>query len=147
MKVNHICGYNPDRGRKLYRAPDNRRTKNACCEIQIRPDLKSIVPREKFLDNKNNKAQLILLLAETFQRGRISVQLCSDDADASIVSAALNEATESSVEVRTHSSWLCWSIIGRTTRSSSRQLKIHLMMSQRFERHSRRGTVIPYIPT
>ncbi|CAL8399067.1 unnamed protein product [Arctogadus glacialis] len=32
-----------------------------CCGIQIHPDLKSIVPREKFLDNKNNKAQLILL--------------------------------------------------------------------------------------
>ncbi|CAL8401789.1 unnamed protein product, partial [Gadus morhua 'NCC'] len=31
--------------------------------------------------------------------GRISVQLCSDDADTSIVSAALNEAIESSVEV------------------------------------------------
>ena len=68
-----------------------------CFGIQIHPDLKSIVPREKFLDNKNNKAQLILLLAETFQRGRISVQLlwwCW------LVSAALNEATESSVEVR-----------------------------------------------
>ena len=38
--------------------------------------------------------------AETFHRGRISVQLCSDDADTSIVSAALNEAIESSVEVR-----------------------------------------------
>ena len=77
-----------------------RRTKNVCCDIQIRPDLKNIVPRERFLDNKNNKAQLILLLAETFQRARISVQLCSDDADTSIVSTALNEAKESSVEVR-----------------------------------------------
>ena len=52
-----------------------RRSKNACCDFQIRPDLKNIVQREKFLDNKNNKSQLILFLAETFQRGRISVQL------------------------------------------------------------------------
>ena len=77
-----------------------RRTKNACCDIQIRSDLKNIVPREKFLDNKHNKAQLILHLAETFQRSRISVQQCSDDADTYIVCAALNEAIESSVEVR-----------------------------------------------
>ena len=42
----------------------------------------------------------MLLLAETFHRGRITVQLCSDDAETSIVSAALNEALESSVEVR-----------------------------------------------
>ena len=42
-----------------------RRTKHVCCDIQIRPDIKSIIPREKFLDNKSNKARLIRLLAET----------------------------------------------------------------------------------
>jgi hypothetical protein len=77
-----------------------RRTKNACCVIQIRPDIKSIIPREKFLDNKRNKAQLVLLRAETFVRNGISVQQCSDDADTSIVRAALDEARESPVEVR-----------------------------------------------
>ena len=77
-----------------------RRTKNACCDIQIRLDLKIIIAREKFLDNKNNKAQLVLLLAETFSRNGISVQQCSDDADTSIVRAALDEARESPVEVR-----------------------------------------------
>ncbi|CAL8301374.1 unnamed protein product [Gadus morhua 'NCC'] len=49
-----------------------RRSKNACCDFQIRPDLKNIVQREKFLDNKNNKSQLILFLAETFQRATSS---------------------------------------------------------------------------
>ena len=56
---------------------------NACCDIQIRLDLKIIIAREKFLDNKNNKAQLVLLLAETFSRNGIGVQQCSDDADTS----------------------------------------------------------------
>uniref|UniRef100_UPI00358E3900 uncharacterized protein n=1 Tax=Myxine glutinosa TaxID=7769 RepID=UPI00358E3900 len=77
-----------------------RRTKNACCDILIRPDIKSLVPREKFLDNKSNKTQLIRLLAETFGRNGISVQECPDDADTSIVRAALDEARESPVEVR-----------------------------------------------
>lgn len=58
-----------------------RRTKNACCDIQICSDLKNIVPWVKFLDNMHNKSQLILLLAETFQISRISVQQCSDDAE------------------------------------------------------------------
>ena len=77
-----------------------RRTKKACCDILIRPDIKIIVPREKFLDNKNNKAQLVLLLAETFKRSGISVLQCSNDADTSIVQVALDEARESPVEVR-----------------------------------------------
>ena len=71
-----------------------RRTKNACCDILIRPDIKSIVSKEKFLDNKSNKTQLILLLAETFCRNGINVQQCHDDADTSIVRAALDEARE-----------------------------------------------------
>ena len=58
-----------------------RRTKNACCDIQIHPDIKVIVPRERCLDNKRNKAQLIVLLAEIFGKHGIRVQQCSDDAD------------------------------------------------------------------
>lgn len=77
-----------------------RRIKNSCCDILIHPDIKSIVPREKFLDNKSNRAQRILLLAETFGRNGISVQQCPDDVDTSIVRAALDEARESAVEVR-----------------------------------------------
>ena len=77
-----------------------RRTKNACCDIQIRLDLNFIFAREKFLDNKNNKAQLVLLLAETFSKNGIIVHQCSNDADTSIVRAALDEARESPVEVR-----------------------------------------------
>lgn len=77
-----------------------RRTKNSCCNILIRPDIKNIVPREKFLDNNSNKAQLIRLLAETFCRNGISVQQCPDDADTSIVRKTLDEAREFPVEVR-----------------------------------------------
>ena len=86
-----------------------RRKKNACCDILIRPDMKSFVPREKFLDNKSNKAQLILLIAETFSRNGISVQQCHDDADTAIVLAALDKAKDSPVEVRlrTPISWFC----------------------------------------
>ena len=76
-----------------------RRTKNSCCNIQIRPELKNSVHREKFLDNKNNKAQLITLLAETFTRHGINVQQCHDDADTSIVRTALDEARVYRVEV------------------------------------------------
>ena len=57
-----------------------RRTKHACCDIQIRPDIQKIIPREKFLDDNNNK-----------DSNGIRVQQCSDDADTSIVQAALNE--------------------------------------------------------
>ena len=77
-----------------------RRTKHACCDIQIRPDIHNIIPREKFLDNQSNKAQLISLLAKTFSDNGIQVLQCSDDADISIVQLALDEARESAVEVR-----------------------------------------------
>ena len=77
-----------------------RRRKNACCNLQIRPDVKVLVPREKFLDNESNKAQLIVMLAETLRRNGINVQQCHDDADTSIVQAALNEATDAPVDVR-----------------------------------------------
>lgn len=72
-----------------------RRTKNSYRNILIRPDIKNIVPREKFLDNKNNKAQIVQLLDETFSRNGISVQQCPDDADTYIVRKALDEARES----------------------------------------------------
>lgn len=50
-----------------------RQTKNAGCDSKIRLDLKVIIAREKFRDNKNNKTQLILLLAETFTKNGIRV--------------------------------------------------------------------------
>ena len=78
-----------------------RRTKHACCDIQIRPHLPSFVSRGKILDIKNNKIQLKNLLAETFSINDIKVQKCSDDADTRIAQEALDEAKESPVEVRT----------------------------------------------
>ena len=62
------------------------------------PNIKNIVPREKFLDNKSSKVRLVLLLAQTFRRNGISVQQCPDNADTSIIWASLDEA--SPVEVR-----------------------------------------------
>lgn len=77
-----------------------RRTKNACCDIQMRLDIKVIIAREKFLDNKKNKAQLVLFLAETFRENGIIVHQCSSDADTFIVRTALDEARGSPVELR-----------------------------------------------
>ena len=76
-----------------------RHTKNACCDIQIRPDMKSLTPKAKFLDNTHNKRALIHLLASTFQEHHIAVEQCDNDADTSIVRAALAAATDGSVEV------------------------------------------------
>ena len=44
-----------------------RRTKNSCCNLQIRPDMINWAPRAKFLDNTHNKSELIHLLYSTFQ--------------------------------------------------------------------------------
>lgn len=119
-----------------------RRTKNACCDILIRPDIKTITPREKFLDNKSNKAQLIVLLSKTFDRNGISVQQCPDDADTHIIRSALDQARESSVEVRAEDTnvMVMRFIIRQTTRSSSQQPKEHLTMSERSGRPSQSDT-------
>lgn len=76
-----------------------RRTKNSCCDVQIRPDMIHLTPRAKFLDNTHNKSELIHLLSSTFQKHQITVELCDNDADTSIVRAALAAATDDSVEV------------------------------------------------
>ncbi len=76
-----------------------RRTKNSCCDVQIRPDLIHLTPRAKFLDNTHNKSELIHLLSSTFRKHQITVELCDNDADTSIVRAALAAATDDSVEV------------------------------------------------
>ena len=71
--------------------------------ILNRPNIKSLIPREKFLDNKNNKAQFILLLSEIFFKNGISVeQYHGDHADIDIIRAALDEAKGSTVEMRAH---------------------------------------------
>ena len=61
----------------------------------------SIVSRGNLFDNKNNKIHLINLLADTFSNNNMKVQRCSVNADTCISQEALNEAKESSVEVRT----------------------------------------------
>ncbi len=76
-----------------------RRTKNSCCDVQIRPDLIHLTPRAKFLDNTHNKSELIHLLSSTFRKHQITVELCDNDADTSIVRAALAATTDDSVEV------------------------------------------------
>ncbi|KAF3835714.1 hypothetical protein F7725_028272 [Dissostichus mawsoni] len=56
--------------------------------------------KAKFLDNTNNKSELIHLLSSTFRKHNITVEQCDDDADTSIVREALATATDDSVEVR-----------------------------------------------
>ncbi|KAI4802447.1 hypothetical protein KUCAC02_020283, partial [Chaenocephalus aceratus] len=77
-----------------------RRTKKSCCDLQIRPDMIHWTPRAKFLDNTNNKSELIHLLSSTFRKHNITVEQCDNDADTSIVREALAPATDDSVEVR-----------------------------------------------
>ena len=52
------------------------------------------------MKTKASSPILISLIAATFSRNGISVQQCHDDADTAIVRAALDEAKDSSVEVR-----------------------------------------------
>ena len=43
--------------------------------------------RVKFLDNTHNKNDIIHLLSSVFQKDQITVELCDNDADTSIVKA------------------------------------------------------------
>ena len=78
-----------------------RRTRNSCCNLQIRPDMFNWTPRAKFLENTYNKNELIHLLSSTFLKPRITVKQCDNDADTSIVREELDAASECSVEVST----------------------------------------------
>jgi len=70
-----------------------RRTKNSCCNLQIRPDMIHLTPREKFMDNTLNKSELIRLISSTLQKHQIAVE------HTSIARAAIGAATDGSVEV------------------------------------------------
>ena len=89
-----------------------RRTKNSCCDVQIRPNMMHLTPRAKFLDNTHNKSEIIHLLSSAFQKHQITVELYDNDADTSIVKAALAAAKDDSVEVSEPRGWLlcCYSI-------------------------------------
>ena len=76
-----------------------RRTKNSCCDLQIRPDVVHWTPRAKFLDNTHNKSELIHLLSSTFRKHDITVEQCDNDADTLIVREALAAASDCYVEV------------------------------------------------
>ena len=79
-----------------------RRTKDSCCNLQIRPDMFNWTPRAKFLDKTHNKSELIHLLSSTFRKHHITVEQCDNDADTSIVRDALAAASDCSVEVSTN---------------------------------------------
>ena len=78
-----------------------RRTKNSCCNLQIRPDIFNWTPRAKFLDNTHNKSELIHLLSSTFRKHHITVEQCYNEADTSIVREGLAAASDCSVGVST----------------------------------------------
>ena len=77
------------------------RTKNSCCNLQIRPDMFNWTPRAKFLDSTHNKSELIRLLSSPFQKPHITVEQCDNYANTSIVKEALAAASDCSVEVST----------------------------------------------
>ncbi len=68
-----------------------RRTKNSCCDVQIQPDMIHLMPKAKLLDNTHNKSELIHLLTSCFQN-QITVEVCDNDADTSVVKVALTAA-------------------------------------------------------
>ena len=74
-------------------------TKNSCCNLQIRPDMIHLTPREKFMDNTHNKSELISLISSTLQKHQIAVEQCNNHADTSIVRAAIAATTDGSVGV------------------------------------------------
>jgi len=65
-----------------------------CYDIQIGLNMVYLTQRAKFLDNTHNKNEIINLLSSAFQ---ITVELCDNDADISIVKAALAAAKDDSV--------------------------------------------------
>ncbi|CAK6949720.1 hypothetical protein GWK47_043402 [Scomber scombrus] len=69
------------------------RTKNSCCDLLIQPDMIHLTPKAKFRDNTHNKGELINLLSSTLRKHQITVEQCDNDADTSIVRAALAAAT------------------------------------------------------
>ncbi|XP_061749413.1 uncharacterized protein LOC133555680 [Nerophis ophidion] len=77
-----------------------RRTKKACCDLQIRGDLIHWTPRAKFLDKCHNKSELYHLLSSTFRKLSITVVQSDNDVNTFIVGEALAAATDGSVEVR-----------------------------------------------
>jgi len=74
------------------------RTKNSCCDMQIRLDMINLTPRAKFLNNIHNKSELINILSSTFHKHQITVEQCDNDADTTTVKVALVAATDNSVE-------------------------------------------------
>ena len=57
-----------------------------------------LMSKVKFLDNTHNKSELIHLLSSSFQKHQITVEVCDNDADTSIMRAALAAANDDSVE-------------------------------------------------
>ena len=69
----------------------------------IRVDLNNVVqfPQNTFLNNEQNKSQLISFIAENLKKAGHNVEICSGDADTQIVSWAIDKAiTGDSVRVR-----------------------------------------------
>jgi len=58
-----------------------------------------LTPKAKFLDKTCNKSEIIHLLSSAFQKHQISVKLCDNDADTSIVKAAMATAKDHSIKV------------------------------------------------
>ena len=56
-----------------------------------------LTPRVKFLENTYNKNEIIHLLFSAFQKHKINLELCDNDADSSIMKAALAAAKDDSV--------------------------------------------------
>ncbi|KAG0725655.1 hypothetical protein GWK47_038185 [Chionoecetes opilio] len=56
-----------------------RRTKNSCCDLQIRPDMIHVTPRAKIMDKNHNKSELIHLPLFNIRKRQITVVQCDND--------------------------------------------------------------------
>ncbi|KAJ8385110.1 hypothetical protein AAFF_G00192510 [Aldrovandia affinis] len=109
-----------------------RRTKNSCCDLQIRPDMIHLTPRAKFMDNTHNKSELIHLLSSTFRKRHITVEQCDNDADTSIVRA---EDADVLVMLVHHSSSTNHPLFLTTSKGSHDVRRIQEALSERQRRY------------
>ena len=76
-----------------------KRCKHLCGPLTIDEELPHLIPRDKFLDNLQNKANLVKKIGAKLQERGVSVVYCRDDADTAIVKKALEYAEDGPVEV------------------------------------------------
>jgi len=77
-----------------------RRQKQSCHSMKINIETTPFVTKDIFLSNSQNKAELIIKLADEFRNHQIHTVHCRDDADTQIVKECLHQSMHGTVDVR-----------------------------------------------